>query len=162
MNKAARRRCFSPLSGAILAAAFLTGCAGDAAAPTATITQEPTRHAAPTPETAALTAPSNAPADTPGKVPEPEINAPSPEDVIGWSTDALNTAFGRASLVRRDLGAEIWQYRTEQCVLLVFLYPEKSSDGAPLQVEHLDVGGGKDTVACLKSVVRGHVLRTTG
>jgi len=142
-----------------MAAALLGGCASDGTSPPETVRQT-TIEAALAPEVAVL--PKPPPKHTARAAPEPEIYAPEPDDVIGWSTDALNSAFGAASLVRRDLGAEIWQYRTDQCVLLLFLYPRKGRDGAPLQVDHLDVGNGNDAGTCLKSVVRRHVSRTTG
>jgi len=157
MNNDARRREHLHFFGVFLVVAALSGCAGDGAEPPQAAHQ-PATEATRMPETARLPAPSAPPARTP----EPEINAPAPDEVIGWSADALNAAFGTAGLVRRDLGAEIWQYRTDQCVLLLFLYPRKSGDGAPLHVDHLDVGNGKDAGTCLKSVVRRHVLRTAG
>ena len=64
--------------------------------------------------------------------------------------------------MRHDLGAEIWQYRTEQCVLLLFLYPESDRNAGPLTVRHLDISGSKDAPACVKSVVRNHLRLGTG
>ena len=138
----------------ILLAALIAGCAGTADAPQ---TPAPKAKApAPKAETAALP-------PTPEPVPEPEIkvDAPDADEMIGWHTAMLNATFGAASLIRHDLGAEIWQYRTDACVLFLFLYP--GSGGGPLQVDHLDVRGGEArTDACLESVVRRHLQGRTG
>ncbi|WNK00185.1 hypothetical protein L2D14_01865 [Thalassospiraceae bacterium LMO-JJ14] len=155
MNKAAGRRFFTPLSALIAVLGVLAGCAGNAPAPNTAPAQTTTPAA---PQTAALPAPRPAPAPKP----EPEIDAPAPAAVIGWSTDALNDAFGAASLVRHDLGAEIWQYRTEQCVLLLFLYPQSGQSTGPLTVRHLDISGSKDAPSCVRSVVRSHLRLGTG
>lgn len=79
---------------------------------------------------------------------EPEIAVPTVAELIGQKPDALKRALGAASLIRHDLGTEIWQYRTDGCVLFLFLYPK---DGVPA-LHHLDVRGG-DMESCLKTVV---------
>jgi hypothetical protein len=155
MNNARRRRCFKLFFGPLSAFVLLAGCAGDTAVTPEKAKPEVPQHA---PQTASVPAPAPAPAPPP----EPMVNAPAPGAVIGWSTAALNETFGAAGLVRRDLGAEIWQYRTEKCVLLLFLYPKPGQDGSKLEVSHLDVGGESDADACLESVVRHHMRRSTG
>lgn len=137
---------------AFLLLTMLAGCTGAAVAPPP-VSEAPSK-AAPKPaqRTSAI------PAPRPKPKPEPEINAPKAADVIGWDTAALNEKFGPASLVRRDLGAEIWQYRTDECVLFLFLYPAGANSA--LKVEHLDARGSQTaTDACLKSVVRSYILR---
>lgn len=104
-----------------------------------------------------MTAPAYARAQPPAAS-LPDVTAPSPEAVIGWHGAELYAALGQATLVRRDLGAEIWQYRTEACVLFVFLYP----DGNDNAVRHLDVRGDADPKACLKSVVRANQRQRAG
>ncbi len=135
---------------------FLTLLAGCTAA---NVTPAPTPSAPPTaaPKAAPQKATVPVPAPTPKPKPGPEIDAPKPAEVIGWDTAALNAAFGPASLVRRDLGAEIWQYRTEECVLFLFLYPTGTESA--LKVEHLDARGDARTDTCLKSVVRRFAAR---
>jgi len=85
----------------------------------------------------------------------PEISAPAPQELIGLKPTDLSKTFGSASLVRRDLGAEIWQYRTRECVLFLFLYaiPEGETSAA-LRVRHIDVRGKQSPVECVKTVVR--------
>ncbi|MEX0695276.1 MAG: hypothetical protein WD075_12585 [Rhodospirillales bacterium] len=136
----------------VFGAFLLSACAGTAPPPHET-----------------TTAPASSPAYKPAPViakrtpvPEsvPEINAPQPDAVIGWQQEELSRTFGTASLIRRDLGAEIWQYRTDQCVLFLFLYPKAGS--TTLQVDHLDVRGTDDAALCLKAVVRAYAERGTG
>jgi hypothetical protein len=60
--------------------------------------------------------------------PAPELAKPArPEDVLGLAADALEKLLGRPELVRRDAPAEVWQYRSESCVVDLYLYPEKTS-----------------------------------
>ncbi len=136
----------------VLGVFLISACAGAAPSP-----HEPIEPAASMPTYKAAPVIANR---TPAPAPMPEINAPQPAAVIGWQQDDLNRTFGTASLIRRDLGAEIWQYRTDQCVLFLFLYPKGS--GNALQVDHLDVRGVDDANLCLKSVVRAHAARGTG
>ena len=142
----------------ILGAGLLTGCTAtpETATPAASEPVGAARNTAP--ETAAVPTP----APEPTTPPEPEINAPAAADVIGWNTATINETFGNAGLVRRDLGAEIWQYRTRDCVLLLFLYPRADASGTSLRVDHLHVSGNPDSAACLKSVVRRHLGHGTG
>ena len=72
--------------------------------------------------------------------------------MIGWSDTKISTVLGPASLVRRDLSSEIWQYRTPDCVLFLFLYP----DGDHSKIKHVDARSpdGKDVKACVTSVLR--------
>jgi len=72
--------------------------------------------------------------------------------MIGWNETKITTILGSASLVRRDLGSEIWQYQTPDCVLFLFLYPD---DGVP-KIKHVD-SRNTDTgniKACVTSVLR--------
>lgn len=162
MNNVFERRLpasrISLLPALIVVIGFLAGCAAtpDTAAPAASEPATAARHTAP--ETAAVPTPAPEPA-TP---PEPEVNAPAAAEIIGWNTTTINETFGSAGLVRRDLGAEIWQYRTGDCVLLLFLYPKAEESGTPLRVDHLHVSGNPDSAACLKSVVRRHLGHGTG
>lgn len=86
-----------------------------------------------------------------------EINAPKPADIIGAPSSKLIKALGSATLVRTDIGAEIWQYRTPDCVLFLFLYPEKSE----MAVRHLDSRGGPSPESCIRSVVKAKLSRAT-
>jgi len=48
------------------------------------------------------------------------------------SDQQLVQRLGKPDFTRKESDAEIWQYRGDKCVLVVFLYPD---DGA-LKVEH--------------------------
>ncbi|MGJ3260350.1 MAG: hypothetical protein ACFE0S_12185 [Rhodospirillales bacterium] len=139
----------------ILLAALIAGCAGTADMPQTPAPKPEAQAPAPRTETAALP-----PTPVPVPAPEIKVDAPDAAEIIGWDAAALNETFGAASLIRRDLGAEIWQYRTDACVLFLFLYP---GSGGALQVDHLDIrGGDAKSEACLESVVRDHLERRTG
>ncbi len=56
-----------------------------------------------------------------------------PEQLLGMTSDSLSDILGEPDVVRRDGGAEVWQYRSEACVLDLFLY------GGMKQVEHVDL-----------------------
>lgn len=86
----------------------------------------------PVAETAAI-----APAPVPESVTAPAPDAPAgaapdlakparPEDVLGLAAAAIEKLLGRPELVRRDAPAEVWQYRSESCVVDLYLYREKS------------------------------------
>jgi hypothetical protein len=47
--------------------------------------------------------------------------------VLGLPADDLEKLLGRPEMVRRDDPAEVWQYRSESCVVDLYLYPEQSS-----------------------------------
>ena len=133
---------------------FLAACAGDA---------NPVSLNTPTPQgtPSLLNEPIYA-NRTPAPAPELEVNAPAPAAIIGWRQDDLSRTFGAASLVRRDLGAEIWQYRNDVCVLFLFLYPKGGAATGNLQVDHLDVRGTDDQGLCLRAVVKARQNRSTG
>jgi len=78
-------------------------------------------------EDPAQLAPYNAMALLP---PPPEVD---PDELLGLSADDVTARLGRPTLVRRERGVEIWQYRQTDCVLDLFLY------GTARQVEHVDL-----------------------
>lgn len=58
----------------------------------------------------------------PPEVPTAKISTAVPTSVLGLGPRDLEKLLGAPKLVRRDAPAEIWQYRSEACVLDVFLY----------------------------------------
>jgi hypothetical protein len=52
-----------------------------------------------------------------------------PSELVGLSADQVANLLGKPSFVRHDRPAEVWQYRTHDCVLDVFLYPPVKSGG---------------------------------
>jgi len=87
----------------------LAGCAGGYHGPFA---QE---NAGSSPAYAGLTTASSA---TSGS------SATPPGDLIGMEAPALQTLLGTPGLVRKDDPAEVWQYRSQDCVLDIYLYPD--------------------------------------
>lgn len=76
-----------------------------------------------------------------------------PDQLLGMTSDTLGEILGKPTLVRRDGGAEVWQYRSEACVLDLFLY------GGMKQVEHVDLrdrGDSTDVMvrACFVRMLR--------
>lgn len=45
-----------------------------------------------------------------------------PSRLLDLRRDGLSAILGEPTFVRRDMSAEVWQYRTEACVLDLFLY----------------------------------------
>ncbi len=134
--------------------ALLAACAGTEDLSDASSSQPVSTTEAATPEVARIPPPEP-------KV--PELAAPAPEALIGFKPVQLSETFGTASLVRRDLGAEIWQYRARECVLFLFLYT-KSATETPnaLSVHHIDVRGDQSPADCVKTIVREHKSRDQG
>lgn len=58
------------------------------------------------------------------KPPEPptKIGTATSSSVLGLGPRDLEKLLGTPKLVRRDAPAEVWQYRSEVCVLDVFIY----------------------------------------
>ena len=68
----------------------------------------------------------------------------SPRRLVGLDRPALQTLLGNPALQRVEGKAELWQYRTANCVLDVFFYAGK--DGLP-RVTHTDLRGRRDSRA---------------
>lgn len=138
-----RRPAFSALVLAILA-----GCVEPASRPPVT--------AAPALETPVQTA--RTPVTPAPEAQQPEVIAPKPSEIIGAPSSKLISALGSASLVRSDIGAEIWQYRTDECVLFLFLYPKDTE----MAVRHLESRGGPSAENCIRAVVKANLSRKIG
>lgn len=79
-----------------------------------------------------------------------------PEQLLGMTSESLGDILGKPDVVRRDGGAEVWQYRSETCVLDLFLY------GGMKQVEYVDLrdrGDATDVMvrACFVRMLRGDI-----
>ena len=72
-----------------------------------------------------------------------------PRRFIGAKPDFLLEALGQPSSLRKETPAEVWQYRTEQCVLDIVLYEE--ADGpAVVYLEARDLyAEPAETAPCL-------------
>jgi hypothetical protein len=72
----------------------------------------------------ATSAPAPSAAASPSTAPDPstKISTARALSVLGLQPGELQEMLGAPKLVRRDAPAEVWQYRSEACVLDVFIY----------------------------------------
>lgn len=132
--------------------AGLAGCTG--AAGEATRREVPVADQGTPTETAPLPAGPFSPIIYNGVAPVPidPVND-DPEQLLGMTADSLGDILGQPDVVRRDDGVEVWQYRSEACVLDLFLY------GGMKQVEYVDLrdrGDSTDVMvrACFVRMLR--------
>jgi hypothetical protein len=77
-------------------------------------------------------------ADTPEMV-RREGSVPEISALRSSGPDQLEQLLGEPTLRHRGLKAEMWQYASPECVLLLFLYP---NGGGAYQVTHLEASPG--------------------
>ena len=83
--------------------------------------------------------------------------APSiaPGDLTGLSPGALTGLLGDPELRRPEGPAEVWQYRTDRCVVDVFLLAEGSADARVAYAEARSRSDGPaDAASCLSQIAR--------
>ena len=51
-----------------------------------------------------------------------------PQRLLDLGRHELASILGKPAFIRRDMSAEVWQYRTDACVLDLFLYNFESND----------------------------------
>jgi hypothetical protein len=59
----------------------------------------------------------------------------TPEDLSGLTATETRSLFGPPVLVRHEPPAEIWQYRSDSCVLDIYLY----TDTTPTKIRHAEI-----------------------
>ncbi len=75
-------------------------------------------------------------------------------ELIGLTAPAVHDALGNPQRIRREAGAQIWQYAGLACVLDVFLY-EEARGSAVVHVEARDLDGRQaDPGRCMGSLDR--------
>ena len=103
--------------------------------------QEPFRaitQIAPTAPAAVPVAPSVA------RTTPPAVFGQAPEQLLGMAQLQIADLLGAPAFVRRDNGAEIWQYCNDDCVLHLFLYDDPAGNEARVSyVELRETGDGK-------------------
>ncbi len=82
--------------------------------------------------------------------PAPKGPAPTSQSMMGKDASAIENLLGAPTLLREEVGAQIWQYAGAHCVLLLYLY----EDGGKLyRVAHMEArikGAPNDNVdVCL-------------
>jgi hypothetical protein len=134
-------RKINKIAGVTLAGALAVALAGCAARMPATAAAS---SAAPVRTATAPTSPGSAASSTERRAaPSASLAAPADpaddEDVMGLSPDELQSLLGQPQMVRDETGAEVWQYRTQACVLDLYLYPQEAQGGAAsLRVAYLE------------------------
>jgi len=115
-----------------LAACGTPGNIAGTAAPGRSAAETPTRQAV-------LSEGDRLAAVAPAATAAPVGSLPGPERLAGLTGTEVSALLGPPGFVRRDPPAEVWQYRTESCVLDLFLY----ADGAdlPLRVDYFEFRG---------------------
>ncbi|MBI1237991.1 MAG: hypothetical protein GC199_01475 [Alphaproteobacteria bacterium] len=76
---------------------------------------------------------------------------PSLDALRGASPRTLESLLGEPNLRRRDPGAELWQYASPECVLLLVLYPAEG--GGEFTVRYLEASPGGAGEAALRACV---------
>ena len=93
--------------------------------------------------------------------PEPTFND-DPQQLIGMGPASLNAFLGAPELIRREAPASLWQYRAEDCVLDVVLYPDRGGDKVTY-LEAREDGATKIAArTCLNKLLRERYGETAG
>jgi len=161
MNAHRTSRLFRPL-GVALIALGLSGClqgsgsvAGKAVTPDGGV-----RVAALSPEKTDV----KVWAAPPKPKPAPEKIYPAPARLSGMKQDQVIRLLGEPGFERRDEPALIWQYRTQNCALDLFLY--QPEDGSGYRVDHFEARNRKkESVSekdCFVSLLKAHEQRRAG
>jgi hypothetical protein len=106
--------------------------------------------------TAALALAACAGADKAG-TPKPAraVSSAKAASLMGKGPEDLRAMLGEPSLLRRDQGAEVWQYAGESCVLFLYLYPDDAGAPAVTYVDaRLKTQGPAPVPECLAEALR--------
>ncbi|MDE1172422.1 MAG: hypothetical protein PW790_01875 [Parvibaculaceae bacterium] len=82
----------------------------------------------------------------------------SADTLLGMSPDRVSALLGAPKIKRTEKEAQIWQYRSDACSLLLFFYPNTEGQIAAYYVDaRRPEGGAADKAACLSSIAQaGH------
>ena len=82
--------------------------------------------------------------------PEPQGSGLAPEAIMGKGAGEVTTLLGEPSLLREEQGAQVWQYTSTSCVLLLYLYADELNAYYVTHMEARGRGDGpSDVPACL-------------
>lgn len=89
-------------------------------------------------------APSGAPEDARAAAYRPPHDAPAiaPDALLGMTATAVTGLLGQPTFLRREGPAQVWQYRSDLCLVDLFFYPPKAQEaagGAALQVTYAEL-----------------------
>jgi len=104
---------------------------------------------------------SSSSAQSPERAPEPAAPAnpaaagarvASNAGLAGMTADGLRSAWGEPTLTRHESGAELWQYGSSNCTLLIYLYPGAGNAMTVSRAEAVPGGADEQAVtACAKA-----------
>ncbi len=60
--------------------------------------------------------------------PQQDIKLPNATDMMGRAASDIESLFGTPALRREEMGAQVWQYTSQDCVLLLYLYEDANKD----------------------------------
>ena len=93
--------------------------------------------------------------------PDPAIND-DPQQLIGMGPASLNAFLGAPELIRREAPAILWQYRADDCVLDVVLYPDRGGDKVTYLEAREDGATKMAARSCLNKLLRARYDGTAG
>ncbi|MHA1570831.1 MAG: hypothetical protein ACTSWM_03335, partial [Alphaproteobacteria bacterium] len=129
--KSPKHRALLALAAGLLLAACQT-TQGPTATTVATSQESPLQSIGPTLDQLAA---ESMPKEAPQLAAKPKIND-DPAQVVGLLPRDLYSLLGQPQFLRRDLSAQVWQYRRSRCVVDLFLYRD---DNAGPKVVHYEV-----------------------
>lgn len=86
--------------------------------------------------------------------PAPEIPDLSAADLMGLDTRGVADVLGEPAQRRREASAEVWQYRTADCVVDVVLYGAETAKRVDYVEARDRAAQPADTADCLKDILR--------
>jgi len=92
---------------------------------------------------------------------DPAIND-DPQQLIGMGPASLNAFLGAPELIRREAPASLWQYRADDCVLDVVLYPDRGGDKVTYLEAREDGATKMAARSCLNKLLRARYDGTAG
>ncbi len=138
---------FAPAAWPLSFLLFLAACAGEMTAPGPSAPADGTSQADPHPDTFEL----------PGEG-EPEIPDIAAEELLGLQGEELAALLGEPMQRRSEVPAEIWQYRTDTCVVDVVFYEVDASARVDYVEARDRTAEPADSTACLEDVLREKAL----
>ncbi len=92
---------------------------------------------------------------------DPAIND-DPQQLIGMGPASLNAFLGAPELIRREAPASLWQYRADDCVLDVVLYPDRGGDKVTYLEAREDGATKMAPRSCLNKLLRARYDGSAG
>lgn len=92
---------------------------------------------------------------------DPAIND-DPQQLIGMGPASLNAFLGAPELIRREAPASLWQYRADDCVLDVVLYPDRGGDKVTYLEAREDGATKMAARSCLNKLLRARYDGSAG